>query len=237
MFGFLPGGEMNRGILNPDDYKFREIVCKGEAGSGGKGASKGSAPGLYGDAEPYIVKWRGAVVVPLEVDTQKEASEKADIEKQMIDWFTSQDHSKVDTNHDYKRVGVVPYMSYIAEKGDANWKEGTWVLGCLTRDPDIGERVKSGELNAFSWSGPVDRELGLARISHPIEASGTTEKSDGGPYSEHDHEIEKLKFNDDAKVERGWTKETFGHRHEYIGTTRTEKKDGHSHGMKIVPQG
>ena len=220
---------MTTGGVDSNDYRFRDIVSKGDIGGG---ASNGT-----GGEIPYVVKWRGAVVVPLEVDTQKEASEHDDIEKQMIDWFVNQDHSKVDTNHNYKKNGVVPYMCYQAEKGDPSFRPGTWVLGCLTLDPVIGEKVKTGELNAFSWSGPVDRELSLAKISHPIEASGTTEKSDAGPYPEHDHEVESLKFADDSRVVRTWTKEKFGHRHEIAGTTRTEKKDGHSHGLKIVPQG
>ena len=204
---------------NPEDYKFRGIACKSDP-----------------DGNRYWT-WLGAVVVPLEVDTQKEASDVDDVMWQAWEWCAKADRSKVDTNHNYKESEVVPVESFRAREGDPDFKVGSWVVRGLTFNPEIGEKVDSGELNAWSWAGPVDRELSLARISHPLEASGTTEKADSGPYPEHEHSVDALRFDDNAKIIPIKTGITFDHFHTIIGPTRTEKKDGHAHSLLIQAEG
>lgn len=200
---------------NPDDYKFRSVAQKTDT-----------------QGRKY---WSvlGPMVVPMEMDTQKEASDYPDIQAQAWDWFQS-GRTWVDINHSYKDVpDIIPVESYIARKGDPDFKPGTWAVRCITYNPEIGQKIDSGELNAYSWAGPVDRERVVALVSHPLEASGTTEKSDAGPYPKHEHSIAKLQFGDDAKVVPTRTDVVFGHSHDIVGTTRTEHKDGHSHGLMI----
>jgi hypothetical protein len=200
---------------NPEDYKFRSVARKSD--------------------EQGREYWSmlGAIVVPLEVDTQKEASDYPDIQAQAWEWFMS-GRTAVDINHSYKDVpDIIPVESYIARKDDPDFKPGTWAIRSITYNPEYGKKIDNGELNAYSWAGPVNRERSVALVSHPLEASGTTEKSDAGPYPEHDHPIENLRFGDDAKVVPTITGIAFGHEHHIVGTTRTEPKDGHSHGLLI----
>jgi len=204
---------------NPEDYRFKSFARKTD-----------------GQGRQY---WSvlGAVVVPLEVDTQKEASDYPDIQAQAWEWFQS-GRADVDINHSYKaEPDVIPVESYIARKGDPDFKPGTWVMRCITYNAEKGQKIESGELNAYSWAGPVTREKSIALVKHPLEASGTTEKSDAGPYPEHEHPIESLKFGDDAKVLPTVTGKVFGHDHNIIGTTRTEPRDGHAHGLLIQAEG
>lgn len=200
---------------NPDDYTFKSVAQKTDS-----------------QGRKY---WSvlGAVVVPLEVDTQKEASDYQDIQDQAWEWFQS-GRTAVDINHSYKdEPDIVPVESYIARKGDPDFKPGTWAMRCITYNQEMGEKIDRGELNAYSWAGPVDRKKVAAFVSHPLEASGTTEKSDAGPYPAHDHPVPLLLFRDDAKVQPARTAIVFGHDHPIVGTTRTESTDGHSHRLLI----
>jgi hypothetical protein len=216
----MSSAKLNKGHIStdPEDYKFKGVACKSD--------EEGNA----------YWTWLGAIIVPLEVDTQKEASEASGVQWQAWEHCVNGDKRNVDSNHDYVPNGTMVVEEGIARKGDPDFKEGTWWARGLTFAVEIGEKIDSGAFNAWSWAGPVDRELNAARISHPLEASGTTEKSDFGPYPEHDHEVDALKFDDDAKVVPMRTGARHTHCHDIVGWTRTEIKDGHSHALKIVPQ-
>jgi len=204
---------------NPEDYKFKGYAQKADP-----------------EGTPYWT-WLGPIAVPLEVDTQDEATKADDIMWQSWAWCAKGDREKVDTNHDYLPNGVMIVESFRARPCDADFKPGSWIARGLTFDPKIGEKVDSGEYNAWSWAGPVDRQLALARVNHAITGSGTTEKADAGPYPEHSHEVEKLEFKDDGKIKPTRTRETFKHAHDITGTTRTDKTEGHSHPLLIKPRG
>jgi len=170
----------------------------------------------------------------MQVDTQREAPDPDKIEQYAHEWFLSDRACKVDINHDYQESGVKIVESYMTRDAEGNPLD--WIVGALTDDPAIGEKVDSGELNAFSWGGPYHKSAFLAIVSHPLEASGTTEKSDHGPYPTHDHDVPSLKFNDSARVEPTETGWAWAHKHTIVGTTRTEPTDGHSHALLIQRQ-
>lgn len=204
------------GFLHPEPYRFRGVACKQDA-----------------DGVPYWT-WVGPVVIPLEIDVENESSEQDTITMQAWLWCARGDRTQVDTNHDNQKNGVLIAESFLATEGNP-WgiKPGSWCVRGLTFDPVIGKKVDEGELNAWSWEGPVTRRLTLVQLSHPIEGSGTTEPSDAGPYPEHVHEIEGLKFDKNARVVPTKTGDTFGHSHAVVGTTRTERTHGHAHGLLI----
>ena len=206
-----PGG-------NSDEYTLRCVVRKDD-GNGGT-----------------VLTVLGAVIVPMEVDVEGEATTAAEIERQAHEWFRSGRVQKIDTNHNYVENGAIAVESFIARSGDLDFKPGTWVVKTEIRDAKLARKVESGELNAYSWAGPTNYQRFLTLVRHPIEASGTTEKCDAGPYPEHDHTVKRLRFRDDARVEPTRTETSHGHWHEIVGTTRTESKDGHSHGLSIRPE-
>lgn len=180
----------------------------------------------------------GPTIVPLQVDVEKEAAQAEEIEKQAYDWFAS-GRSLVDVNHDKQdrnaSGGVTPCQSFIARKGDPDYVPGSWVVGAIVSDPELVAKVETGELNGWSWSGPYNLQPFLALVSHPIEGSGTTERADG-PYPPHDHPVEALKFDDNARVIPTQTGVRFQHFHEIKGTTRTERTHAHAHGLLIRPK-
>ena len=217
--------EEKRISANPDDYQFRGIAVKSDS------------------AGEQWWTWIGPVMCPLDVDTQDETvatvGEKGDIQaheeirRAAHEWFRGDRATKVDTNHNYTESGVHIVESAVAEEPYLGMRPGTWFVRAFTHNKDIGEKVDRGELNAFSWAGPVTRNTYLTLVSHACEGSGTTEKCDAGPYPEHDHEL-ALKFDDAGKVIPTRTGMRFAHQHEVSGTTRTESTDGHAHPMLIV---
>jgi len=173
-------------------------------------------------------------MVPSERDTEGEAAKSdEEIEATAHEWMKAGRITKVDTNHNYKENGSVVVESSIARKGDPDFKPGTWFVRVEITEQATGEKIDKGELNAFSWAGPYDKRPFVALVKHPLEALGTTEKSDAGPYPEHDHDVTDLRFRDDSKVVPTVTGAAFGHVHQIKGTTRTEKADGHSHPLLI----
>ena len=66
-------------------------------------------------------------------------------------------HRKIDLRHTFKKVKAIPVESYIAPidmtiNGETI-KKGSWVLAVKILDKNIWEKVKNGELNAFSPGG------------------------------------------------------------------------------------
>jgi hypothetical protein len=202
---------------NPKDYEFRGVACKADA-----------------EGKKTWV-WFGPAAVPLEVDTQGEATRADIVQQQCWDYCAKGDRTKVDANHDYLRKNIEIIEIYCAGPNDhRGFKEGSWIMGGRTSDPVIGAKVEKGEFNAWSWAGPVSRKAFLCLVSHPIEASGTTEKSEGGPFPEHDHPVEALKFDNSAKPLPGFTGYAYGHRHSLGESTRTGFEADHSHRLRII---
>jgi len=175
----------------------------------------------------------GPIAISGEIDTQNEAAKSADEVRQLAwEWFRSDRTGFVDTQHDYAEKDAQPVESHIIQR-EGYPDEVAWMARVNVYDTAIGEKIDSGNFNGFSWAGPYSKAPFLVLVKHPLEASGTTEKSDAGPYPEHEHGVPALKFDDDAKPVACKTAMAWGHSHAIRGTTRTERTDGHSHPIVI----
>lgn len=181
----------------------------------------------------------GPVYMPREVDTQQEGMTQTAIEEMAHEWFLSGSALKIDTNHDFKENGSKAVESWIVRDDHPHplYPPGTWMLRTKIEDPTLIEKVQKGKINGYSFGGDVQRKVHLCLLSHPVEAEGTTEKSEGGPYPKHEHEVKALKFDLTGKVLPAVTNEVFGHTHEIKGTTRTERNHDHAHGIRIIQDG
>jgi hypothetical protein len=204
-----------------EDYRFREVARK---------------------ADGSCFVW-GPVMIPVEIDVQDEAprpdpetgDSAAEIEAAAHEWFKS-GRTQVDEGHSYQDIpGVVPVESVIVRWDTPGMRRGSWWAGADVTDREIAEKIDKGEINGWSWAGPYSKQTFLTLVSHAIEASGFTEKSDHGPYPEHDHEVPKLEFQNNGRVKPTRTAFSWGHDHGLAGTTRTEPTEGHSHPMRIEP--
>jgi len=143
---------------------------------------------VKGDGERMLVT--GPVYIPREVDTQGEAATKEQIEEMAHAWFLAGSALKVDVNHNHEESGSVAVESHIVREDwpHPQYPVGTWLVTTLIRDETLKADIRSGKINGYSFEGSVDRTVHVALIRHPVEASGTTEKSEGGPYPAHVHQ-------------------------------------------------
>lgn len=173
------------------------------------------------DDEERIVY--GEVYAPYQLDTYGDFMLPDDIKK-MAHRFMRLDLSKViDTQHDETPNGCYPVESFIAREGDPDYTAGAWVLGVKVPEDELWTRVKSGELNAYSFQSlvtaiEVDVEYLVVR-----DHVGSTENN-----SNHQH-VYFVQVDDDGNVTGGRTSVENGHFHEITRASVTEAADDHTH--------
>lgn len=167
----------------------------------------------------------GVVYAPGVLDTFGEFMTAKDIEGMAHRYMKSVDLSQsIDVRHDNVPTDCYPVESFIARKGDPDYPEGAWVLGVKVPDAQLWLRIKSGELNGFSFQAmvaPVDMDVEYEVMRDHV---GPTEKS-----ADHEHML-FVQVGEDGKVTGGRTsKAADGHFHEIKRASVTEAVSGHSH--------
>lgn len=175
------------------------------------------------DDEKQIVF--GCVYAPGVLDTYGEFMTADDIEQMAYRYMKEVDLTKsIDVRHDNVATTACPVESFIARKGDPDYPEGSWVMGVHVPDPELWGRIKSGELNGFSFQAmvaPVEMTIQYEVIRDHV---GPTEKSE-----DHEHML-FVQVGSDGKVIAGRTsKAADGHFHEITRASVTENAESHSH--------
>jgi hypothetical protein len=166
----------------------------------------------------------GVVYEPYVLDTYGEIMLPEDIEKMAHRFMQLPElHRTIDVNHDNEAIKAHPIESWIVRETGGDYPVGSWVLGVKIDDPFIWEKIKSGELNGFSFEAlvkavEVDIEYDIVR-----DHVGQTEEND-----DHTH-LFFVQLDDIGRVARGWTSVVNGHSHKIRHGTATEKTDGHGH--------
>jgi hypothetical protein len=168
----------------------------------------------------------GEVYAPMQLDSHGEFMLAEDIET-MAHRFLTLDNlaAKIDTNHDNVPNGSYPIESFIAREGDPDYTPGAWVLGVKITDDLVWGKVKSGELNGYSFQSlvkPVEMEVTYEVIRDHV---GETEADKD---DDHRH-VYFVQMGEDGRVVRGWTSEVNGHRHKVLHGTATAFELGHAH--------
>lgn len=174
----------------------------------------------------------GEVYAPYVLDTYAEFMLPEDIEMMAHKAMTKDLSKFIDTNHDNKPNGSYPVESFIARKGDPDFKEGAWVLGVKVVRDDIWEKVKSGELNGFSFQAlvhTVEMEIEYVTIRDHV---GVTYKSD---QEGHDHEhVFYVEVDEKGTIIGGWTDEgPDGYAHRIVRGSVTQYANGHNHRFSL----
>lgn len=164
----------------------------------------------------------GVVYAPNELDTYGEFMTADDIVTMAHRFMRLDLSSVIDTNHDEQPNGSYPVESFIARKGDPDFAEGSWVM-TVKVDDDTWPRVKSGDLNGFSFQcmvKPVDVEVEYEVVRDHV---GATEEAEG-----HTHAL-FVQLNDDGMVVGGYTSTDAGHSHQIGRASITGETAGHTH--------
>lgn len=174
------------------------------------------------DDELRIV-W-GEVYVPGVPDSDGDYMSAEEIRKAAYNFMSNKRLDSIDVQHNNELVdGACVVESFIARKGDPDFKEGAWVAGVYVHDPAIWEQVKKGTLNGFSIEAGVNRTVVNASMEIPAVINGITQKSE-----DHQHAF-FVSYTDDGKFRGGRTDEVNGHYHIIKRGTVTEAADNHQH--------
>lgn len=173
------------------------------------------------DSDKQVVV--GVVYEPDVLDTYTEFMTSSDIEL-MAHRFMQLDLSKsIDTQHDNVPNGCYPVESFIARAGDPDYPEGAWVLGVKVADPILWHRVKSGQINGFSFQcmvQPREYDVTYEAIRDHV---GRVEKSE-----DHTHEY-FVQVDEKGMVVGGVTSVAKDHFHLIRRASHTEDGANHSH--------
>ena len=171
----------------------------------------------------------GEVYIPLDVDSQEEAMTAEEIRKMAHAFLEKGLIEKIDVNHNKEDSGCVVVESFIARKDDPDgFIEGAWVLVTRVIPDELWEKVKSGELNGYSFHGSGQSVTLDAEVDMPVYGNGDTEESLDGPLPPHSHGL-SVKFDNDGKIIACETDESLSHVHDVKKATSTDPSFGHSH--------
>ncbi len=177
----------------------------------------------------------GEVYAPYQIDTDGEAMMPQDIKKMAHEFLANGRVNKIDVQHDLNESGCVVVESFLARKDDPDgFLDGAWVLGVKVIPDDLWGQVLKGELNGFSFYGPVLQVPVQATVMMTKRLVGSTEKSGNeGLLPPHEHVLD-LQFNSDGKVIPSLTGIGLGHTHVVMRTTATELEMEHAHRMILI---
>lgn len=174
------------------------------------------------DEERQIVF--GVVYAPLEIDTYGETMTAEGIEEMAHRFMALKLDQTIDEMHDEQaKHNVYPIESFIARKDDPDYPEGAWVLGVKVDDTATWDKIKTGDINGFSFQALVKKVAAVVEIEYDPEIIGYTAEN-----VDHRH-LYYAQLDADGKVVGGRTSTEFGHAHDIKRGTATEKSMGHSH--------
>ncbi len=172
----------------------------------------------------------GEVYAPNVPDSQGDFMTIVEVRKMAHKFLESQRVTKVDTNHDNVENGSCVVESFIARPEDPDFIEESWVVGVHVADGEIWKKVKSGELNGFSFEAMVMSRAKELELEVPEEIVGLTSKAE-----DHEHEFIVV-MDDDGNFVGGRTNIVNGHFHSILKATVTETSMGHAHRYSFVEE-
>lgn len=192
------------------------------------------APIVRKDVDRQLVY--GVVYAPGEIDAHGEMMLAHDIETMahlFLQKMVETGNAVIDVEHDNQAIGAYPVESYIETRDDQDWPAGSWVLGVKIADPVIWAKVKSGELNGYSFEAMVNKMPMVVSVEVAPDMIGKTAENEG-----HDH-VFFLEFDKEGRVSGGSTSMDAGHRHQILAGTATETAGTagvkpHAHRLPVI---
>ncbi len=182
------------------------------------------------DKPNQVVK--GIVYSPGYIDSDGETMTAEGVRKAAWDFLITRKEKNIDIQHDWAQSGCQVVETYITEKEDPNFPEGSWVMAVKCTD-EIWKQVENGELNGFSFGGTVNKYPARALLEVAKEISGTTEANlNKDVIPEHTHQF-LIHCDKHGKIIGGKTDHTTDHRHTITYGTATDKALSHSHRIDL----
>jgi hypothetical protein len=150
-----------------------------------------------------------------------------DIEKMAWEFLSSGKINKIDVQHDFRESGCNVVESFIARSEWDPFTEGAWVLGVRCPD-EIWKKVKSGELNGFSFAGTTEKYPATVLVEVAKQIAGITEKSTSDIIPFHEHNF-IINFDNKGQIVSGKTDVVLAHSHLITKGTATQPELDHSH--------
>lgn len=167
------------------------------------------------------------VYAPYHVDTDNETMTAEDVEKMAWEFLSSGKINKIDVQHDFEESGCLVVESFVARKGWEPFTDNAWVLGVWCPD-DVWEKVKSGELNGFSFAGTTEKYPATVLVEVAKQIAGITEKSTSDVIPFHDHTF-IINFDNKGQIVAGKTDVVLAHSHLITKGTATQSDLDHNH--------
>ena len=111
------------------------------------------------DTEKGIVY--GIVYAPMEVDSQGDFADAAEIEKAAYGFMKGRHTNNVDKDHSFQNEDAYVAESWIVKAGDpifAEEPEGSWAVAIKLESEELKKAAKEGELKGLSMAGKAMRE-------------------------------------------------------------------------------
>jgi hypothetical protein len=109
--------------------------------------------------------------------------------------------TSIDVQHDNELVDAVIVESFIARKGDPDFREGSWVAATKINDKDVWKQVKDGKLNGYSFEIMTYREKADVTIEYASWYYGFTEPDS---YDKHVHPF-LVRMDNNGEIQWGKT--------------------------------
>lgn len=184
--------------------------------------------------EPHQRMVWAEVYAPNKPDSDGEYMTAETIRKMAYAYSRKLALNQVDHEHNNELTdGVCIVETFVARKGDPDFIEGAWVVGCHIDNDEKWDKVLKGEINGFSVEAMVMREERDVELDMPPVITGLTTKSEG--HGEHEHKF-YISYDETGKFRGGVTDAVDGHSHVIKAGTRTESANDHTHRFSAVDQ-
>jgi hypothetical protein len=174
----------------------------------------------------------GEVYVPGFPDSQGDFMTAEEVREMAYNFAKSGNMGSIDVNHDHGTYAAHVVETFIAREDDPLYIPGSWVAGVHIEDPELWKRVKSGELNGFSFEGLAVREkVEVDTGAMPNVISGVTYDASAGILHKHAYWVD---LDDEGNIVGGGTDTVNGHSHKIVRGTVTEDEQGHAHRFSFL---
>mgnify|MGYP001336801208 CR=1 FL=1 len=121
----------------------------------------------------------GIVYAPNQVDSHGDEASEVAIRRAAYEFMREARLKNIDVEHNFKNEMAFVAESWLVRKGDALFPdepEGAWAVGIQVGDPDLWEKLKSGELTGLSLAG-----IAAMTLDEDETQQHFTEKNDTPP--------------------------------------------------------